>query len=217
MIQIDNFTFYNADCLEIMKTFADKQFDLAIVDPPYGININHNMGRRKNDKHSGHKKVKWDSNIPTEEYFNELFRVSKNQIIWGANYFHMRPTKCFIVWKKPQISEKMSFSMCEYAWASFDSTAKVYDLYSCENKIHPTQKPVDLYDFLLKNYAKNGQSILDTHLGSASIALAVDKANKLDNMNLSLTGIELDSDYFNAAIERFRKNRTPAVLPFFLD
>lgn len=112
------------DCLEAMKQMPDKCFDLAIVDPPYGISINHNMGRRKGDKHSDYKQVKWDDAPPEKQYFDELFRVSKNQIIWGANYFCMPPTKCFVVWRKPQISENVSFSMLEYAWTSFGGTSK---------------------------------------------------------------------------------------------
>ena len=103
------------DCMDFMKGIPDKYYELAIVDPPYGIGTNHNMGRRKGDKPSDYKKVKWDDAPPSADYFDELFRVSKNQIIWGANYFTMPPCKCFIVWRKPQISEQVSFSMCEYA------------------------------------------------------------------------------------------------------
>lgn len=106
---------YNIDCMEYMRTVPDKYFDLAVVDPPYGISANHNMGRRKGDKPSNYKKVTWDDCILPDEYFEQLFRVSKNQIIWGGNYFNMPPTKCFIVWRKPQISENVSFSMLECA------------------------------------------------------------------------------------------------------
>jgi len=202
--------FYNMDCMEGMKEIPDKYFDLAIVDPPYGININHNIGRRKGDKHSGHSKVCWDNEPPTAEYFEELYRVSKNQIIWGANYFSMPPTKCFVIRRKPQISEGVSFSMCEYAWASFDSTSKEFIGMSNEdNKIHPTQKPVALYKWLLKRYAKEGDKILDTHVGSASSLIAC------YDMGFEYLGFELDKDYFKTATERLEKHK--AQLNMFLD
>jgi site-specific DNA-methyltransferase (adenine-specific) len=188
---------YNMDCMEGMKDIPDKYFELAIVDPPYGININHNMGRRKGDKRSSYKKVTWDSEPPTAEYFEELFRVSKNQIIWGANYFQLPPNKCFIIWQKPQISEKMSFSMCEYAWTSFDSTAKVINLYGQEiDRIHPTQKPIKLYKWLLHNYAKQGDKILDTHVGSGSSLIAC------YDMKFDYMGFEIDEEYYTAAQQR---------------
>ena len=192
-----DFGFYNMDCMEGMKHFPDKFFDLAIVDPPYGIQINHNMGRRKGDKKSNYKKVLWDDEIPSAEYFNELFRVSKNQIIFGANYFNMPPCKCFIVWRKPQISENVSFSMVEYAWTSFDDSAKEYIGMSNEqDRIHPTQKPVKLYEWLLNRYSKPGDKILDTHVGSASSLIAC------HNYQLQYVGFELDTDYFKAAQQR---------------
>lgn len=192
-----DFGFYNMDCMEGMKHFPDKYFDLAIVDPPYGIEINHNMGRRKGDKKSNYKKVTWDSSIPDHTYFQELFRVSKNQIIWGANYYSMPPTKCFIVWRKPQISEKVSFSMLEYAWSNFNSTSKEWIGMSNESdRIHPTQKPVALYEWLLNNYAKPGDKILDTHVGSASSLIACHK------LGFEYVGFELDTDYFKAALDR---------------
>lgn len=188
---------YNMDCMDLMKEFPNKYFELAIVDPPYGIEINNNMGRRKGDKSSNYKKVKWDCEPPSTDYFDELFRVSKNQIIWGANYFAMPPTKCFIIWRKPQISEQVSFSMCEYAWASFSSTSKEWIGMSAESdRIHPTQKPVKLYEWLLSNYAKQGDKILDTHVGSASSLIACHK------MGFDYIGSELDKDYFKAATER---------------
>lgn len=181
-----------------MRGLPDKAFDLAIVDPPYGIGINHNMGRRKGDKNSNYKKVDWDSTPPDDGYFKELFRVSRNQIIWGANYFSMPPTKCFIVWRKPQISENVSFSMLEYAWASFDSTSKEWIGMSNEtDRFHPTQKPVKLYEWLLKNYAKEGDKILDTHLGSGSSRMAA------YNMGFEFVGCEIDKDYFEKQEERF--------------
>ena len=192
--------FYNTDCMDGMKQFPDKFWDLAIVDPPYGIGINHNMGRRKGDKPSDYKKVSWDDNIPDDEYFLELFRVSKNQIVWGANYYTMPPTQCFIVWRKPHINHQMSFAVCEYAWTSFESSAKEWVGMSNENnRIHPTQKPIALYKWLLSNYAKPGDKILDTHVGSASSLIACHQ------MGFEYWGFELDTDYFNAAIERLNK------------
>ena len=194
-------TAYNMDCMEAMREMPDKAFELAIVDPPYGININNNMGRRKGDKASDYKKVKWDDKPPSAEYFKELFRVSKNQIVWGANYFTMPPTKCFIVWRKPQISEQVSFSMCEYAWASFDATSKEWIGMSAEDdRIHPTQKPVKLYEWLLAKYAKPGDKILDTHLGSGSSRIAA------YNLGFDFVGYEIDTDYFNAQEERYKKH-----------
>lgn len=189
---------YNMDCMEYMRSLPDNAFDLAVVDPPYGIGINHNMGRRKGDKPSEYKKVTWDSKPPEKEYFDELFRVSKNQIVWGANYFQMPPTKCFIVWRKPQISEDVSFSMVEYAWASFDKTAKEWIGMSAEaDRIHPTQKPVALYAWIFSRYAKPGDKILDTHLGSGSSRIAAYDAD------LDFVGCEIDKDYFKAQEERF--------------
>lgn len=189
---------YNVDCMEYMRSLPDKAFDLAVVDPPYGIGINHNMGRRKGDKPSEYKKVVWDSKPPEKEYFDELFRVSKNQIVWGANYFQMPPTKCFIVWRKPQISEDVSFSMVEFAWTSFDQTAKEWIGMSAEaDRIHPTQKPVALYAWIYSRYAKQGDKILDTHLGSGSSRIAAWDAG------LDFVGCEIDPDYFKAQEERF--------------
>ena len=200
------------DCMEGMKHFPDKYFELAIVDPPYGISINHNMGRRKGDRRSNYKKVTWDNEPPTAEYFSELFRVSKNQIIWGANYFQLPPSKCFIVWKKPQISEDVSFSMCEYAWASFDSTAKVIELYGQEaDRIHPTQKPVKLYEWLLTRYAIKGDKILDTHVGSASSLIAC------HNLGFDYVGFELDKDYYSMANKRLNAAKAQASIFDFIE
>lgn len=209
MIKLNSFL--NMDCMEGMKEFPDKYFELAIVDPPYGISINHNMGRRKGDRRSNYKKVTWDNEPPTAEYFSELFRVSKNQIIWGANYFQLPPNKCFIVWKKPQISEDVSFSMCEYAWASFDSTAKVIELYGQEaDRIHPTQKPVKLYEWLLTKYATKGDKILDTHVGSASSLIAC------HNLGFDYVGFELDKDYYTMANERLERVKAQTTIFDFI-
>lgn len=191
---------YNEDCLNAMKQIPDDYFDLAIVDPPYGININNNMGRRKVDKKSSYKKVDWDREIPQKEYFDELFRISKNQIIWGANYFSMPPTKCFVVWRKPCVSENLSFSMVEYAWTSFDKTSKEWIGISNEKKrIHPTQKPVALYEWLLNTFANKGDKILDTHLGSASSIIACKK------LGFEYMGFEIDKDYYNGLKNRLKQ------------
>ena len=200
--QIRNLNLFNGDNMEYMKDIPDKYYDLAVVDPPYGISINNNMGRRKGDKHSDYKKVTWDNKIPSDEYFQELKRISKNQIIWGANYFYMPPTKCFIVWRKPQISEQMSFSMLEYAWTSFGSTSKEWIGMSNEKgRIHPTQKPIKLYEWIYLNYAKQGDKILDTHLGSGSSAIAAYNVN----MDLKFDGIEIDKEYFDKSTKRIEE------------
>ena len=184
----------NEDNMELMARYSDKYFDLAIVDPPYGIDIN-SSGRLG---HYGGKGKHWDSDIPKKEYFAELQRVSKNQIIWGANYFHMPPTRCFLIWDKQQ-PEGVSFASCEYAWTSFDESAKTF-YYRPQGadpfRIHPTQKPIKLYKWLLTKYAKEGDKILDTHLGSGSIAIAC------HDLGFDLTACELDTDYYNAAIKR---------------
>jgi len=186
------------DCMELMRALPDKCFELAIVDPPYGIEINHNIGRRKGDKPSEYAKVGWDSRPPTQEYFNELFRVSKNQIVWGANYFTMPPTKCFIVWRKPQITETLSFSMCEYAWSSFNITSKEWIGMSAEiDRIHPTQKPTELYAWVLQMFAHKGDRILDTHLGSQSSRIAAWQAG------YDFLGCEIDKDYYEQGCQRY--------------
>jgi len=197
----------NADCMEVMKDFKDNEFDLAIVDPPYGININHNMGRRKGQKPSKHKKVVWDNKIPSKLYFIELLRISKNQIIWGGNYFaNLLPNSpCWLMWDKG-FSEEVTFAQYEMAWTSFFSSAKKYDKTPNQlDKIHPTQKPIKLYEWILENYAKEGDKILDTHLGSGSIAIACHYAGH------DLTGIEIDKEYFDSAkyrIDLMTKQKT---------
>ena len=143
----------NCDCMDYMATLPDKAFDLAIVDPPYGIGINKmNMGSRKTI--TPDKRI-WDDAIPNEEYFYQLMRVSTHQIIWGGNYFNLPPTRCFLIWDKGETMYKMSFADCEQAWTSFDKSARMYKKNPTDiNRIHPTQKPVKLYDWLLHNYAK---------------------------------------------------------------
>lgn len=196
---------HNIDCMEYLATLEDNAFELAIVDPPYGININ-SSGRLG---HYGGKGKKWDENTPKEDYFTELRRVSKEQIVWGGNYFEMPATRCFLIWDKQQPAN-VSFASCEYAWTSFNQSAKTHyqrpqnaDAY----RIHPTQKPVKLYEWLLMNYAKEGDRILDTHLGSGSIAIAC------HNLGFDLVGCELDTDYFNAAKKRLQQHQSQLRIP----
>mgnify|MGYP003660794022 FL=1 len=186
--------------MELMARYEDNHFDLAIVDPPYGIDIN-SSGRLG---HYGGKGKTWDSEIPSSDYFKELSRVSKNQIIWGGNYFDLPPTRCFLIWDKKQ-PEGVSFASCEYSWTSFDKSAKTFYLRpqgaDYDGRIHPTQKPIKLYEWLLMNYAKEGDKILDTHLGSGSIALAC------HNLKYDLTACELDTEYYNAAMKRLKQHQ----------
>ena len=191
------------DNMELMKRYPDKYFDLAIVDPPYGLMdklVNGGAGRNgKFDKNKD--SVKWDI-LPTKEYFIELMRVSENQIIWGSNYFDLPPTRCNIIWDKMQ---EFTGSDFELAWTSFDKASKAFRMSRVEaysqGKIHPTQKPVQLYKWLLDKYAKQGDKILDTHLGSGSIAIAC------HDYGFDLTACELDKEYFDKAMERI-KNHT---------
>lgn len=188
---------YNIDCMDLMKQFPDKYFELSVVDPPYGINVNNNMGRRKGNKKSDYPKAYWDTSTPDDTYFQELFRVSKNQIIFGGNYFRLPPTKCFIVWRKPHISENVSFAMVEYAWTSFDQSAKEWIGASNEkDRIHVTQKPVALYHWILSKFAKFGDKILDTHVGSASSLIAC------YDLGYDFIGAEIDKYYFEKASDR---------------
>ncbi len=192
MIQITN-----EDNMELMARYEDNHFDLAIVDPPYGIGLDGGQ-----IGYSKHKKKDWDSCSPPKEYFDELFRVSKNQIIWGFNHFldKLTSTKAVIFWNKHQNGY---FAEGELAWCSI-GTVKYYDrAYQKDigGKIHPTQKPLQLYEWLLINYAKEGDKILDTHLGSGSIALAC------HNLKFDLTACELDTEYFNAAMKRLKEHQ----------
>ena len=201
----------NEDNMELMARYPDNHFDLAIVDPPYGININISMGRRKGDKKSDyHKFAGNDSSIPNADYFNELFRVSKNQIVFGGNYMtqFLKPSPCWLLWDKG-FSEDVTFAQYEMAWTSFKSSAKKYDKHpNQQNRIHPTQKPKSLYQWILTKYAEPNQKILDTHLGSGSIAIAVDSVNKIEKMNLTLTACELDKEYYKTATKRIEEQTT---------
>ena len=203
---------FHADCMEIMKQYPDKYFDLAVVDPPYGFRTEKTgiLNFRK-----GKQEKEWNV-APTAEYFDELKRVSKNQIVWGGNYFPelwVNGCRCFIYWHKG--NPVPNFADGELAWTSFDRNAKQCDYHyygnlegksSAGDKFHPTQKPIYLYEWILKEFAEEGDLILDTHFGSGSIALAVDKANRLDKMNLHLTACEIDKEYIDKAIKRISES-----------
>ena len=195
----DKITITNEDNMLLMKRYSDNYFDLAIVDPPYGIGISSNPVRQQ------HQKKDWDSAIPTQEYFNELFRVSKNQIIWGGNYMteFLKPSMGWIIWDKGQ--RGFSLADGEMAWTSFNKAMRIFEFsrVGCIKsnnlgleKFHPTAKPIELYKWLLDKYAKQGDKILDTHLGSGSIAIAC------HDYGFELTACELDEEYFNKAKKR---------------
>jgi len=224
---------YNMDCMEGMAHFPDKYFDLAIVDPPYGINAtNMQMGSAPNRKEGGYPAVSttqklkgrlnagsgklknrllnkssfsWDNEIPPAEYFNELFRISKNQIIWGGNYFPLPPTRCIVCWDKMQPWE--NFSQWEMAWTSFDKPAAIYRLSNTggrndEQKIHPTQKPKKLYSWLLSKFAEPGMKLIDTHTGSASSIIA------FEEFGLDYVAFEINESYIVAAENRIKQERS---------
>ena len=206
----------NMDCMELMKQYPDKYFDLAIVDPPYGIDLaNMNMGIGKSKKASKIQNRKWkpkdwDKETPTEEYFSQLLRVSKNQIIWGGNYFALPPCKNYIIWDK-EIPEGLSFADCEMAWTSFDKAPKMfrYSAYLDKaNKFHPCQKPVKLYDWILHRYATEGDLILDTHLGSGSIAIAC------HYKGFDLVASEIDKEYYDKALKRIAERTAQIAISF---
>jgi site-specific DNA-methyltransferase (adenine-specific) len=209
---------FNEDCEIGLKRYPDNFFDLAICDPPYGLGYDKDA-KRKSGYQGANQKGKrkdyissdWDNTPPQYEYFLELFRVSKNQIVWGANHFiDLMPYRspCWIVWDKE--NGLNDFADCELAWASFKSAVRKYrfkwhgmlqeDMKVKEERIHPTQKPVRLYEWLLKNYANQGDKILDTHLGSQSSRIAAYK------MSFDFYGWEIDKDYFKQGNERFNKS-----------
>lgn len=197
----------NIDCMEYMATCKDKQFDLAIVDPPYGIN-----GHKQRVFNDGKL---WDLERPTTEYFVELKRISKNQIVWGGNYFsELWPCKGFVVWDKHQ-PEGISFAMIELATTTFDIPAKLYftkpagerGFYTVDSKrIHPTQKPIALYKWLLKTFVKDNDKIIDTHLGSGSSAIAC------YDFGCDFVGCEIDEDYYRDARKRFENHKLQGKL-----
>ena len=203
----DKITITNEDNMELMKRFPDNYFDLAIVDPPYGIGIDgQKKSINKNPKHNRkeHTQKKWDNSIPSLEYFNELKRVSKNQIIWGGNYFteYLKPTKAWIFWYKGQ--RDLTMSDGEMAWTSFDTVTRQFELNRAsliaQNTFHPTEKPYKLYKWILDKYAKQGDKILDTHLGSGSIAIAC------HDYGFELTACELDKEYYDKATKRIKNH-----------
>ena len=208
----------NEDNMELMKRYPDKYFSLCIIDPPYGIgedgSKNHSRGKMAKSKNykafAGN-----DLKSPDKEFFNELLRISKNQIIFGANHFISKipfDSSCWIVWDKE--NGETDFADCELAWTSFNTAVRKFkwkwqgmlqeNMKNKELRIHPTQKPVALYAWILKNYAKQGDKIIDTHFGSGSIACAVHEANSIDKMDLSLVACELDKDYFESSIQRVK-------------
>ena len=200
-------TITNEDNMQLMARYEDNHFDLAIVDPPYGINASEmTMGSGKNKKYK--KGKKWDNETPNLEYFKELQRITKNQIIWGGNYFadKLKPSRCYIFWDKG-INGDCDFADGELAWCSFNKVLRIAPIrykgfLGADNvRIHPTQKPVKLYEWLLMNYAKEGDKILDTNLGSGSIAIAS------HNLGYDLTACELDKDYYEAAIKRINQHK----------
>ena len=209
----------NMDCMDYMRKCSDKQFSLAIVDPPYGNAGNETQFKRADKTRFGgrfdkyktiertggtwagkykRKIIRWDK-APSKEYFAELFRVSKNQIIFGGNYFMLPPTRCFIIWEKLTVSEKFTMAMCEYAWTSFSDNAKIFKFKPQDKyRFHPTQKPVALYKWILSHYAKAGDIILDTHLGSGSSRIAA------YDMGFDFIGTEIDREYFEEQEKRFK-------------
>ena len=201
---------YNIDCLEYMRRLPDKTYQLAIADPPYGINApNMKMGENKGYVSTATKCRKgrlnsWDCEPPKQEFFDELFRVCENVIIWGANYFSLPPTRCIVCWDKEQSWE--DFSQIELAWTSFDKPAKIFRKGVCGGsvpamravgKIHPTQKPLELYAWLLRAFAKTGDCIFDPTMGSQSSRIAAYK------MGFDYVGCELDAEYFQKGCKRF--------------
>jgi len=207
----------NEDNMALMARYPDKYFDLAIVDPPYGIgagSVNFQSGTRKRPS-KFHKVNDWDNAIPLDEYWKELFRISKNQIVWGGNYMteFLPPSRCWVFWDKG--TGETSYADGELAWCSFDKVVKKFTkFWSGGNakekgdldRVHPTQKPVALYKWLLDKYAKQGDKILDTHLGSGSIAIAC------HDYGFDLTACELDKDYFDAAMKRLMQHQSQTKL-----
>jgi len=188
--------------MELMARYKDNYFHLAIVDPPYGINVKTRVFINNKE---------WDNSTPTKEYFDELFRVSKNQIIWGGNYFldFLGATPCYLIWDK-KMTERHLMSMSEFAWTSFKSKNLIFKqppvgdrgFYNIDGKrIHPTQKSIKLYEWQLINFAQEGDKILDTHLGSGSIAIAC------HNLGYDLTACEIDKEYYQAAMKRLKQHQ----------
>ena len=206
----------NIDCVEYMKGLPDNAFDLAIVDPPYGLGMHNAIGN--GDKRTGIATNKiwiggeWDNERPGKEYFEQLFRVSKNQIVWGGNYFtDMLPQgDKWLIWDKMQ---RVNQSDCELAWTSFKGALRIYQFHSSKlqgfqnpDRFHPTEKPIQLYKWMLDNHAKENDKILDTHLGSGSSAIAAHK------LGFSFVGCEIDKEYYDAAVKRFNELTSQQML-----
>jgi len=211
-MKTDTLDIRNMDCMELMAEYPDNHFQLAVVDPPYGINVGEtNMGAGKGKRCSKienrkWKPKKWDSTAPKESYFIELFRVSKRQIIWGGNYFPLPISQYFAIWDKGAGMRGRSFAEGEFAWVS-DGGTRIKTINPVDKeRIHPTQKPVKLYDWIFANYAEKGMKVLDTHLGSGSIAISAHYAG------MNLTACELDEDYFKAACERIHRETSQTTL-----
>jgi site-specific DNA-methyltransferase (adenine-specific) len=200
---------FNEDCMELMRRYPDGYFELACVDPPYGIGAENHAGNKKNGW-TQWKKKEWDFGIPPKEYWTELFRVSKNQVVWGGNYMteHLPAKMGWIVWDKGQ--RDFSLADGELAWTSFDKAMRIITIHRAtanqENKLHPTQKPVKLYDWIFANYAKEGDKILDTHVGSGSSRIAAHRAG------LDFIGSELDPDYWAAQEKRYKDFKSQLTL-----
>jgi site-specific DNA-methyltransferase (adenine-specific) len=206
MIQIKTAKMYNMDCMDFMADIPDNYYDLACVDPPYGINVNMNAGRKTTTKSQKRITKKWDNEAPKLEYFQQLFRISKNQIIWGANYFinYLPISKAWIFWDKC-VAPECSFSDGELAWTSFNKSLKKAVIpYSGfigmeGEKFHPTTKPIKLYDWIYHNYLPQGGKVIDTHAGSQSNTIAALKAG-----NIEIDAIELDKEYFDKSVQRVK-------------
>ena len=211
----------NEDCMDLLKRTPDNYYELSIVDPPYGIDANLKRGDTGKNKHIKQKDYHvgdWDFEIPSKEYFTELKRVSKNQIIWGGNYFldYLNNTSCMIVWDK--VNGTNSYADCELAWTSFNTSVRKFEwrwhgflqqnMANKQDRIHPTEKPIALYEWILMNYAKEGDKILDTHRGSASLDIAC------HNLGFDLVTCELDTDYFNDGNKRLKQHQNQQVMKF---
>jgi len=195
---------YQGDCLDLMQEMPDKSVDLVLTDPPYGIGIAHNPIRQM------HEKKDWDEKPPSREYFKEIFRISKNQIIFGGNYFRLPPTQCFIIWDKEQ-PEDFSTGMCEMAWTSFKSPAKLFSerVTGGEKKVHPTQKPLSLFQWIIDRYTNQGSLILDPFMGSGTTCVACKKLGR------NYIGIEKEPEYIKIAEKRLEKVNNHKITDFF--
>ena len=201
-----NIELIHGDSLQAMEAMADNSFDVAIVDPPYGIGEDGGKARTRGSKKTNGTKKGWDNNRPEKPYFDEIRRVSKNQIIWGGNYFAdlLPASRCWLYWQKNMGGD---FADGELAWTSFDKVLKQYTKRSeTFNRIHPTQKPVQLYKWVIDKYTSEGDLILDTHLGSGSIAIACYQ------MKRKLIAYEIDAEYYEKACKRFKEQTAQQAL-----